>query len=93
VSINGGREPRWRADGAELFFVAPDGFLMAVSVDTGDRFSAGIPQRLFPRPSLFNDTTYGVSRDGQRMLVPYFSEGDDEAGAITVVLNWWAELP
>ncbi len=32
VSASGGRMPRWRPDGGELFYVAPDRRLMAVSV-------------------------------------------------------------
>src|SRR5205807_7234625 len=32
VSTNGGIQPRWRADGKELYFIAPDGKLMAASV-------------------------------------------------------------
>jgi len=34
VSRNGGTQPRWRGDGKELFFVAPDGTMMASSIDT-----------------------------------------------------------
>jgi serine/threonine protein kinase/Tol biopolymer transport system component len=30
VSTAGGSQPRWRSDGQELFYVAPDGYLMAV---------------------------------------------------------------
>ena len=31
ISRDGGRAPRWRADGKELFFLAPDGTLMAAA--------------------------------------------------------------
>src|SRR5262249_6808010 len=34
VSTNGGIEPRWRSDGKELYFIAPDGKMMAASVST-----------------------------------------------------------
>ena len=33
VSAEGGRTPAWRADGKELYWVGPDGTLMAASVE------------------------------------------------------------
>jgi hypothetical protein len=92
ISINGGILPRWRADGKELFFVSPDSTMMAVDVDTGAPFSAGIPRELFKtagRPSLVNG--YAVSSDGQQFLLPG-RDAQAETWPITVVLNWWAEL-
>ena len=45
VSVRGGAEPQWRADGRELYFLDPAGKLMAVSVSAeGD---IGKPQELF----------------------------------------------
>jgi hypothetical protein len=35
VSIDGGSEPVWRADGKEIFYLALDGKMMAVSVEPG----------------------------------------------------------
>jgi len=32
VSIEGGIYPRWRRDGKELFYIAPDNRLMAVPI-------------------------------------------------------------
>jgi Tol biopolymer transport system component len=81
----------WRADGKELFYIAPDGTLMSVAVDMQPTFRVGgTPQALFklPRNVLFFD----VSPDGERFLVPV-PEG---AGASTppykVVLNWTSTL-
>ncbi len=50
VSIDGGSQPRWRADGAELFFVSLNGQLMAAPIRRGaDRSMApGSPVSLFP---------------------------------------------
>jgi hypothetical protein len=45
VSTVGGGEPRWRADGKELFYLALDGAMM--SVDTRDPANAGAPRKLF----------------------------------------------
>ncbi len=47
ASVNGGSQPRWRADGKELYFDADD-TLMAVSVAEGQGgLVLGRPQRLF----------------------------------------------
>ena len=41
ISVGGGIQPRWSADGKELYFLAPDGKLMAVTVTTsGSSFSS-----------------------------------------------------
>ena len=42
VSTSGGSQPRWRADGKELFYLTFDGAMM--SVDTRDPASPGAPQ-------------------------------------------------
>ena len=48
VSTGGGVQPRWRADGKELYFIAPDRKLMAVPVAVlGSIFEAGKPVPLF----------------------------------------------
>ena len=70
VSIGGGSQPIWRSDGSELFYVAPDGKLMAMTVTPGERWVPAKPRALFAtrmRP-LFAPYpyTYDVSPDGQR---------------------------
>ena len=94
IWINSGTLPRWRADGKELFFVSPadDSTMMAVDVDTGASFSAGVPRPLFKtggEPSLVSG--YAVRADGQQFLMPG-RVTQAETWPITVVLNWWAEL-
>ena len=37
ISVNGGYEPRWRADGQELYYLADDQMLMAVPVSSERR--------------------------------------------------------
>ena len=43
VSTNGGYEPRWRADGREIYYLSEDRKLMAVAVGAGTvfRYSQG----------------------------------------------------
>jgi eukaryotic-like serine/threonine-protein kinase len=96
VSTNGGSEPRWRHDGKELFFLAPDATLMATPVTFGVSFQAGTPVPLFqlhPRISVasFDLFSYDVSTDGQRFLV---ANKIDQTNAVpvSVVLNWTSAL-
>ena len=83
VSVGGGTMPRWRRDGGELFYLAPDRRLMAVSVaQSGSRLETGPPRALF---TLSTTSSYEPSPDGQRFLVTAVVS---EASPITVILNW-----
>jgi serine/threonine protein kinase len=92
VSTNGGYEPRWRADGGEIYYLSEDRNLMAVPVAAWFRF--GIPKPLFqahvPAGVSGLRTHYVPSRDGERFLVNVAT--DTVASPITVVLNWAASL-
>jgi Tol biopolymer transport system component len=54
LSTGGGKQPRWRADGKELYFIALDNKLMAVTVAaSGSTFEAArpyFPRAFLPRP-------------------------------------------
>jgi serine/threonine protein kinase/roadblock/LC7 domain-containing protein len=96
VSVAGGSEPRWRRDGRELFYLAPDGKLMAVEVKQGPTFEAGEAKPLFQTRTRehvsSNDVfSYDVSADGQRFLVNT-DVGEVISSPLTVVVNWTAEL-
>lgn len=96
VSIGGGEQPRWRSDGKELFYLAPDGKMMAAAVTTAGNFDAGPPAALFqatPRqPVSSRDLfVYDVSRDGQRFLIITPAK-HAETAPMSVVLNWTAKL-
>ena len=83
VSVGGGTMPRWRRDGGELFYLAPDRRLMAVSVSQSDsRLEAGTPRALF---MLSTTTSYEPSPDGQRFLVTAVMS---DASPISIILNW-----
>lgn len=80
VSTSGGTQPLWRHDGKELFFLAPDGSVMAA--DPGQPAA-----KLFPAaPSLVIRRSYAVSSDGQRVLMPVLDERVKQA--ITVIPDW-----
>ena len=95
VSTSGGAQPRWRRDGKELFFIAPDRKLMAVDVKTeGSVFQSGTPKVLFetnvvsyPNPR----NVYDVSADGKRFVIITPPE-ENTSTAINVVTNWNASL-
>jgi hypothetical protein len=95
ISTNGGMQPSWRADGKELFYVAPDQTLMSVAIRGDPILEAAPPVALFKAnfpPSVPAYWRYYVpSADGQRFLVAALLA---EAGAspIHVVLNWTAAL-
>jgi Tol biopolymer transport system component len=91
VSLDGGSAPRWRGDGREIFFLAPDGSMMTASVETTG-MRAGTPVRLFgTQIILSNGHPYVVTSDGQRFLfgVP---DGATTGSGISIVTNWLAAV-
>jgi Tol biopolymer transport system component len=92
ISTAGGTQPRWRGDGKELFYLAPDRKLMAVTVTTGTTFEVGSPHPLFQTtldPTAFRQM-YEASADGNRFLLNAVIES--AAQPLSVVLNWPALL-
>jgi serine/threonine protein kinase len=90
VSYGGGAQPVWRRDGKELFYAAPDGKLMAVSVTPGDRWVPANPHPLFatrmralypPYPY-----TFDAAADGQRFLI---KEVRPETGPVISLITDW----
>jgi dipeptidyl aminopeptidase/acylaminoacyl peptidase len=96
VSTHGGSQPRWRRDGTELFYVAPDDRLMVVSIDSaaGQKLGTGKPIPLFRTRLVGVDTPkqqYAVAPDGQRFLMNVLAE-ETNVPPITIVQNWDQEL-
>ena len=92
VSTGGGVAPRWRADGKEIYFIAPDATMMAVPVTaSGPTFEHGTPMGLFPTRiagggSLStNKPQYDVARDGRFLINQPVEES---TAPITLILNW-----
>jgi dipeptidyl aminopeptidase/acylaminoacyl peptidase len=99
VSVGGGSQPQWRADGRELYYYAPDRKLMAVEVN-GDSptFTVGIARPMFDirvlgtvDQSFPGNGYYTPARNGNRFLVPSLPEAP-ERQQINVILNWPADL-
>ncbi len=94
ISAGGGTQPRWRRDGREMYFISPDGTLMAVDVKLGERLEAGAPRALFRTNTPFQSAlavgmNYDVARDGQRFLVNTLA---NELAPMTVVVDWTRRL-
>jgi eukaryotic-like serine/threonine-protein kinase len=89
VSKDGGREPRWRKDGRELFYLSPDGTLMSVALTLTPALQASAPKPLFPGGALTSGPSpgYSVSDDGQRFLM-VDPIGDSRADALTLIVGW-----
>jgi Tol biopolymer transport system component len=96
VSVNGGARPKWRSDGRELFFLAPDRKLMTSSVAISDAAGPAFvtPTALFEGPEVPPDmarSQYASSPDGSRFLFNARVEDKTPVG-LTVVLSWPALL-
>jgi Tol biopolymer transport system component len=95
VSPDRAVQPRWRADGRELFYMQGSAVYrwMAVPVGAGPGgiFESGEPRILFmfgaiasgPQTSLFN---YSPADDGQRFLVNI--SADQRPAMLNVITNW-----
>jgi hypothetical protein len=88
VSIAGGTQPSWRADGKEIFYVAADGKMMSVEFGAAS-FKLGVPKSLFQTRLEFDSVQrqYDVSADGQRFLLAQPLE-EGASVPITVIFNW-----
>ena len=95
VSSGEGRQPRWRRDGQEIFYVEGD-TMIAVSVSTRPGFSVGKAARWFQNPNLPFPAgfaiRYDVSPDGERFVLREPVEEGGIQPAIRVVLNWFEEF-
>jgi len=96
ISTDGGVEPRWAANGRELFYRNENGDqMMAVNITTEPTFGAGTPRLLFEgvyNRSALGGAFYDVTSDGQRFVMVQAVEQEAGAGQINVVLNWFEEL-
>ena len=93
VSTDGGYEPRWRADGREIYYLSEDQKLVSVAVAPGPVF--GVPKSLFQTrvaPGVTpNRMHYVPDHDGKRFLINSQS-GNTPPTPITVVMNWAAGM-
>ncbi|MGH9716794.1 MAG: protein kinase domain-containing protein, partial [Candidatus Acidiferrales bacterium] len=91
VSYGGGQEPRWSADGKELYYLTTDWKVMEVDVTTNPVFQAGTPKLLFQAPQQPSTTDGDYTTDGKKFLFLAPSQQTTQA-PFTVVSNWQAGL-
>jgi Tol biopolymer transport system component len=99
VSTAGGADPKWSADGRQLYFVAAGRLHTATVSDVkDDRIDFALPVPSFPldsggNPSFSNpfQTRFAVSNDGQRFLQLIPTE-NGASHPMTFVVNWTALL-
>jgi Tol biopolymer transport system component len=96
VSTAGGAEVRWSGDGTEIFYVAPDGKMMAVSIASGGASpDVKLPVPLFQTHLatgtnvLGSKPQYAVSRDGRFLLNTAL---ESASAPIVVSVNWMKKL-
>jgi len=91
ISLNGGSFPRWRGDGSEIIFLAPDGKLMSAPIHfLGNSIEAGTPVPLFDAGlpvTPFLRYPYDVSPDGKKILVLNAPRGRPP-GNQALILHW-----
>jgi eukaryotic-like serine/threonine-protein kinase len=95
ISTAGGQAPRWRRDGTEIFYVAPDNRMMVAAANgKGGTFEVSAVKPLFETHAITGrGYSYDVSADGQKFLINSAAHQNGSGPApITVVLNWTAAL-
>jgi eukaryotic-like serine/threonine-protein kinase len=92
VSTGGGIYPRWKPDGTELYYIAPDGQMMVAPITAME--TAVVPSRAIPlfktRISFGGEDTgqswqYDLTRDGRFLVNTVL---DDAVAPITLLQNW-----
>jgi serine/threonine protein kinase len=94
ISSDGGAQPRWSRDGAQLFYISLEGRLVSVPVTLGadsQSTTVGAPESLFFANvgSALQGAVrqqYLVAPDGDRFLVNTVVQ--EQAAPITIVVNW-----
>ena len=97
VSGGGGNMPHWSPDGHELFYVSPDGKMMAARIHAdGDQLVADGPRALFATRMKtiagLTRTQFDVARDGRFLINTTVANNGRQAG-ITLIQNWASRLP
>jgi len=96
ISQGGGDQPRWRRDGREILYFAPDGNLMSAEVSITPTYAVSAPRAVFRVPLVTTEIGgahvhhWDTTGDGQRFLMDVNLEGRPDP--VTVVLNWPAMM-
>jgi eukaryotic-like serine/threonine-protein kinase len=91
ISPDGGRSPRWREDGKEIFYLSPANQMMSAQVEEkGNEMRVRAPQVLF-ESSIVPDSfsPYDVTPDGKKFVINTVIQ---QISPLTIVVNWAAKL-
>ena len=99
ISTDGGAQPRWRHDGKELYWIAPDARLMAAPVALrDDSVDAGAPVPLFSTRIAMGGAEmslsgqYNVAPDGRFLINTVVDDQHESQSRLNIVQNWIEEL-
>ena len=89
VSTGFGRQPRWRGDGKEIYYLTQAAVMAAEVRARGAQLEIGTPRELFASSDRRGTADFEVSRDGQRFLV---NRGADTLSkpVVNMIVNWTA---
>jgi Tol biopolymer transport system component len=92
ISPSGGSHPCWRSDGAELYYISPEGQLVAVPFASHDsNIDVGTQTNLFRIPGnidiMAGSHNVYTTNDGQRFLVAVKSDLTN-VPPISLIVNW-----
>ncbi len=89
VSTNGGREPKWRSDGKEIYFLEGSRIMAASIGMRGAALEIGVPHALFELRFGGRGAArhYAASPDGKLFFAHTASESAQDQ-PVTVLLNW-----
>jgi len=95
ISSEVGTQPKWRADGRELFYLSGDRKIMSATVSLDKAFEAGAPTPLFASVIVLDlsgpGPSYDVTADGRRFVMAV--ESDERLTApMTLLFNWRGAL-
>jgi Tol biopolymer transport system component len=92
VTSGGGRYPRWRRDGRELFFLN-EGRMMTMDVEGTTGFTHTQPRELFTVKGIVIPTVpYDVTADGQRFVFALEDDPGPGPTHVNLAQGWFAEL-
>jgi Tol biopolymer transport system component len=90
ISNNGGVDVLWPRDSKELFYLTPDGKIMAVSASTSPELKVGLPQTVLDQHVA--RSLWDVTSDGKRLLAAVRDQRSQAPFTVTVLSNWDAAL-
>ena len=94
ISVGGGRFPCWGpAKSHELYYVRPDGAMMAVPVTLAPDLQLGIARKLFDwqqPPEGVSGRLYDAAPDGRFLVTARVESGQQGPTPVSVILNWLA---